>query len=378
MTQVDTSIRWARRNLFLKPFDTVLTLVTLPLLGWVVWQFGKWVLAQAQWSVVTGSIKVLMTGIFPPDQLWRAKIAAGLMLVLFGLAFSLARQATGKGAFRIAIGALLAAAALGVALGGLDWLLPGTIAALAAWAAASSDPRLAAGLGRACALVFALILLMILPVSSSLWGGLLLSVLLTLIAGALTVPLGILLAFGRQSRITSVRLICTGYIETVRSVPLILVVYMIWVSVPLLWPSSHVSDISRGIAGFVIFYAAYAAEYVRSGLQSVPQGQIEAAQALGYRDRDIKRLVVLPQAIRIALPGLVGNVLDIFNFAPLVFIIGLTDFLRAGQMILANPQNSDKSMETYVFMFVAYFIIGSAITYLARHIEGRAGRKAVK
>lgn len=374
---MNPAIRWARRTLFLTPFDTALTLIALPLLAWLAWGFLHWVTAVAQWVVVTDSVKVLMTGVFPVEALWRAKLAGGLLFTLFGLGLSLARPAPAR-AWPGATVALGASGVIAALLGGADWLLPATLAGVAAWIAASRSRFLAAHLGRAAALVFTLVLLVILPVPSSLWGGLLLSVLLTLIAGALTVPLGILLAFGRRSRVPSIRILSTGYIEAIRSVPLILVVYTIWIAVPLLWPGLNLSDVARGLAGFVLFYSAYAAEYLRSGLQAVPRGQVEAAQALGYSDRDIKRLIVLPQAMRIALPGLVGNVLDIFNFAPLVFIIGLTDFLRAGQMILANPQNSDKTMEIYVFLFVAYYLIGSAITYLARHIEGRLGRKGAK
>ena len=163
-----------------------------------------------------------------------------------------------------------------------------------------------------------------------------------------------------------------------RSVPLILVVYCIWIAFPLVLPQFPLPDVVRGLIGFTLFYSAYAAEFIRSGLQAVARGQTEAAQSLGLSDFDMKRIVILPQALRVAVPGLVGNILDIFNYAPLVFIIGLTDFLRAGQMILANPENSGRTYEVYVFMFLVYFAVGSVITFQARRLEHKLSKGARK
>ena len=161
-----------------------------------------------------------------------------------------------------------------------------------------------------------------------------------------------------------------------RSVPLILIVYWIWIVVPLLAPNATPTSLMRGIAGYVVFFAAYAAEYVRSGLQALPKGQIEAAQSLGMRSLTVNFDIVLPQALRVVVPALVGQILDIFNAATLVFIIGLTDFLRAGQMILADPHNSARIYEVYVFMFGVYLAIGGLITYSSRRLEAHLGRGA--
>jgi general L-amino acid transport system permease protein len=113
---------------------------------------------------------------------------------------------------------------------------------------------------------------------------------------------------------------------------------------------------------------------VRSGLQAVPRGQVEAARSLGMPSWTVNVEIVLPQAIRVVLPALVGNVLDIFNGATLVFILGLTDFLRAGQMILADPGYSGRVYEVYAFMFAVYFAIGSTITFASRKLEARLAR----
>ncbi len=189
------------------------------------------------------------------------------------------------------------------------------------------------------------------------------------LATALGLIVGLVLACLESTPLKPLRVAVRAYIEIMRSVPLILVVYWIWIIMPVLASRYGIADVARGMIGFTVFYAAYVAEYVRSGLQSVPRGQTEAARSLGMSEFDINRSIVLPQAIRVVVPPLVGNVLDIFNAAPLVFIIGLTDFLRAGQMILADPRYGDRTYEIYSFLFVTYFLIGSLITFAARKLE---------
>jgi general L-amino acid transport system permease protein len=318
-----TMERWARRNLFASPFDCVLSVLIVGFGLWLTINLVSWAIWSAHWAAVRDSIRVLLTGTYPADETWRIWLTLGLFGLVGGLC--VARQFR-----RFAIPAWLAAGA-------------GSIIAL-------GQP----GLDR--------------------WGGLMLSIMLTLVVSAATLPLGILLAFGRRSRSPSLRICCTAYIEVMRSVPLILVVYWIWISVPLLMPQTSVSALARGMAGYTVFYAAYVAEYVRSGLQAVPLGQVEAARSLGMSGRTVAAEIVLPQAIKVVLPALVGNILDIFNGATLVFIIGLTDFLRAGQMILADPTASGQTNEVYLFMFVVYFGIGSSITFGARRIEARLHR----
>lgn len=370
--------RWAHRNLFAKPADTVLTLIVVPALAWALWGFLHWAFALAEWGVVLRSLRVLMVGLFPADKMWLVWVAVGLIAGLAGLATS-TTMAFGRGAIRMALGSVLLAL---VASAWTPAISPRAALVLAAffavWAYGARNEYLQSRLSGVAFAVLAAVLLVLSPAGPSSWGGLLLSVVITLTAALLTVPLGVLLAFGRQSRIASLRILCTGYIEVMRSVPLILVVYCIWIAFPLVLPQFPLPDVVRGLIGFTLFYSAYAAEFIRSGLQAVARGQTEAAQSLGLSDFDMKRIVILPQALRVAVPGLVGNILDIFNYAPLVFIIGLTDFLRAGQMILANPENSGRTYEVYVFMFLVYFAVGSVITFQARRLEQKLSKGARK
>ncbi len=370
------AIRWLHRNLFAKPFDIALSLLVIPLSAWVLFSFAQWVLVDARWDVLAGSIRVLLVGIYPIGELWRAWISAGIIFAMLGAGLGLCMTPP-RGLLVALVGAALAS---GIAIGTASGLTLGLCVTLALWASLAvwhliagsaaaqrfTAPGMLVGLGA----IFAVYS----PPGLETWGGLLLSVVLTLATCVVTVPFGILLAFGRQSRIASLRVICTAYIEVMRSVPLILVVYWIWIIVPLLAPSSGIPSLVRGMAGFALFFAAYVAEYVRSGLQALPKGQVEAARSLGMSTWSVNVDIVLPQALRVVVPALVGQVLDIFNGATLVFIIGLTDFLRAGQMILADPQNSGRTYEIYVFMFAVYFTIGATITYASRRLEAYLAR----
>ena len=369
------SLKWARHNLFAKPFDALLSLIVIPGGLWFIYQAVSWVLTKAQWDIIPQSLRVLMIGIYPADEAWRAWTTVIIVGALLGAALGCVFAFRRRHAAFVAL-ALLAVLFL-TAEGDLtnSMFLFATIAiSVGGWILTSHWAPVRRALVPASFIGLIAIFAVLAPPGVGLWGGLLLSVLITLVTSIVTLPIGILLAFGRRSRLSSVRFICTAYIEVMRSVPLILVVYWIWILMPVLAPQWGLADVARGMIGFTVFYSAYVAEYVRSGLQAVPRGQTEAARSLGMSELDINRYIVLPQAIRVVVPPLVGNVLDIFNAAPLVFIIGLTDFLRAGQMILANPQYGDRTYEVYSFLFVAYFLVGSLITFVARKLEAHLAR----
>jgi general L-amino acid transport system permease protein len=308
--------------------------------------------------------------------LWRAWFSVATLCAMFGAGLGLSLRPGRAALMSVVLLAISIAAALAVAIDVHSGMLAAASATLgiAAWIGAhrsAVDQRIVlSGLLAGVVAIFVVLS----PPGFEVWGGLLLSIVLTIAVSILTLPFGILLALGRQSRITSLRVISTAYIEAMRSVPLILVVYWIWIIVPLLAPDTSVPGLLRGMAGFALFFAAYVAEYVRSGLQAVPRGQIEAARSLAMSSWTLNVDIVLPQALRVVVPSLVGQILDIFNGATLVFIIGLTDFLRAGQMILADPQNSGRTYEIYVFLFAVYLAIGGAITYASRRLEAHLAR----
>jgi general L-amino acid transport system permease protein len=364
--------RWARHNLFLSPSSSLLSLVSIPLTLYIAVLAARWVLFTAHWSVVVDNLTVLLVGTFPADQIWRALVTGAGLSALFGMTIGLVLIAK-RWKRHVVSGAVLAVAAAvsyGIHLQWLAGVFGCLSIALVSCAATSRWPQIGRGMGLLWLLGVGIICALLAPAGVDRWGGLLLSVLVTVIATLLSLPVGILLAFGRNSRFSSLRLACSGYIELMRSVPLVCTLYWSWIIIPLVFPPQvHIPDLARGIAGFVLFYAAYAAEYVRSGIQSVPRGQSEAAQSLGFSKLDESFIIVLPQALKAVIPALVGNVLDLFNNVPALFIIGLTDFLKAGQTVLANPQYSGSQYEVYAFLFAAYLAIGSLISYGARRIE---------
>lgn len=369
--------RWVRYNLFATPSSSVVSVVAIPLTLYIGYRAAKWALFQAHWSVISDNLQVLLVGTFPRDQLWRAAAAGGILSVLVGFTLGLVLM-NGRWRGVAAIGAVCGSAAI-VAMLTEQPALAGTFGCLALVALSRAVTAFFPSLGRAIGLCWVIglgaICTILAPAGVSNWGGLLASMLVTAIATLLSIPLGILLAFGKNSRYSSVRITCSGYVELVRSVPVISIVYWAWIIVPLVFPPQiHLADLTRGIAAFVLFYGAYTAEYVRAGIQGVSRGQSEAAQALGFGKLDENFIIVLPQALKAVVPALVGNVLDLFNNVPALFIIGLTDFLKAGQTVLANPQYSGSQYEVYIFLFAVYLTIGALISYVARCMELRMSR----
>lgn len=366
-----TSHSWARRTLFRNPSDASITVITTLVCGWAVVSLAIWAIGAAQWEIILDNLKVFMVGIYPAEELWRVWLFLSCMAIaasfaggrLFGFSLS-------SGAILTGVVVSLSVLAICMGVSGAKWLLIASVFATTFYYLGASDARwvrAAANLIVMLAAVVSTYVLLSHQVKDI--GGLLLSTLITLATSLTVIPLGILLALGRQSKILSLRVCCTTFIETIRSMPLILVVYGVWISVPLVFQGSDIPDIYRGMLGFVIFYSAYSAEFIRSGLLSIPPSQTEAAASLGLSKFHIQTEIILPQALRVSIPSLVGNILDVFNFAPLIFIIGLTEFMRAGQIVLSNPQYSAHAYEVFVFLFAVYFVIGSCLTFFSRRLE---------
>ncbi|HYO87817.1 MAG TPA: amino acid ABC transporter permease [Candidatus Limnocylindrales bacterium] len=202
------------------------------------------------------------------------------------------------------------------------------------------------------------------------WGGLLLTMAITIVALVVSFPLGIGLALGRRSSLPLVRGVCTAYIELVRGVPLITVLFMAMLLVPLINPNlASVENVFRAMVGFTLFSAAYLAENVRGGLQSVPPGQEEAARALGLSGWQVILLITLPQALRAVIPALVGQAISLFKDTSLVALVGLTDLTGISKAVIAQPEYVGLQSEVYVFISIIYFIFSYAMAYVSRRIE---------
>ena len=309
--------------------DRLITLVLLALLGWGGASLVHWLVIGADWSVVTTNLPLYALGSYPPDQRWRPLvwISALILLILFTL------LGPRHGVLRRALPLVW----IGMAPVGL-WLLAG-------------------GLG-------------LLPVASRDWGGLALTLLLTAGSGLLALPLGVLLALGRRSDLPVLRMSSTAYIELMRAVPLIAVLFFGQLLIPLfLPPGLEINRVLRAVLAFALFAAAYVAEDVRGGLQAIPPTQREAAAVLGLSPAQTLQLVVLPQAMRIALPALTNQAVGLLQNTSLMAILGLVELLGISRSLLANPAFIGRYLEVYLWLAAVYWLACTAMALLARHLE---------
>ena len=204
------------------------------------------------------------------------------------------------------------------------------------------------------------------------WGGLILTLLLTTFGIAFAFPLGILLALGRRSDMPVIRALCVGYIELIRGVPLISVLFMASVMLPLFLPSGVTIDkLLRAQIAIILFAAAYLAEVIRGGLQAIPQGQYDAAHALALPFWRRTWLIILPQALRIAVPALVNNFIALFKDTSLVLIIGLFDLLSTVKISLNEPAWTGFGVEAYLIASLVYFVFCAAMSTYSKSFEVR-------
>ena len=216
-------------------------------------------------------------------------------------------------------------------------------------------------------------------VPSELWGGLPLTLLLSTVGFAAAFPPAVALALGRRSRLPAIRALSIAYIEIIRGVPLITLLFMASFMFPLFVPQSFTLDkVLRAQIAFAMVVAAYLAEVIRAGLEAIPAGQYEAASSLGLRFWPATLLVVLPQALRVTIPALVNTFIGFFKDTSLVLIIGLFDLLYMGKIALSDPPWQSFSTEVYLLLAVIYIAFCFAMSKYSRGLErelGRAGRR---
>ena len=335
-------MKWLRENLFAGWAGTALTV----LLAFVLWKtlpaFIDWAFLSAVWrpdakachaahgacwGFIAEKHRFILFGTYPFEQHWRPAAATILLVFLWG--FSLVRL------FWRWWLALVWLAGLGV-IGALMW-------------------------GGVLGLPY---------VENERWGGLILTLLLTTFGVAFAFPLSILLALGRRSGLPAIRALCVGYIELIRGVPLISVLFMASVMLPLfLAPGVTMDKLLRAQIALVLFAAAYFAEVVRGGLQAIPKAQYEMADALGLSYWQKTLYVILPQALRIAVPPLVSTVIGFFKDTSLVLIIGLFDLLSTLKVSLTDPAWAGFGVEAYLFAAAVYFVFCFALSLYSRRLE---------
>ncbi|WP_300669576.1 amino acid ABC transporter permease [Desulfoluna sp.] len=334
-------IGWIRQNLFNGKGNSLLTILALlfllktvpALLSWALFK-ATWVSGAACdatregacWAFVVEKFRILMVGIYPSPHLWRPAVSFGLLATVVILTL-----------FRLVSARTLAFLWFSLPLP-LFWIING-------------------GMGLA-------------HVDQSLWGGLMLSMGLAVVGILFSLPLGILLALGRRSRMASVKALSIGIIELIRGVPLITILFMASVMLPLFLPKGvNINNLLRVQIGVILFSSAYIAEVIRGGLQAIPPGQMEAAVSTGLTHWQATRLVVLPQALRHVIPSIIGRCVALFKDTSLVIIVGLLDFLGMIKASTQDPEWLGYEAEAYVFCALVYWIICFSISRYGRSIE---------
>ncbi|MBC3411193.1 MULTISPECIES: amino acid ABC transporter permease [Pseudomonas] len=337
-------LAWMRANLFSSWVNTLLTLFALYLVWLIVPALVQWAFLDANWSGTTradctkdGACWVFvqqrfgqfMYGYYPSELRWRVDLTAWLGVI--GAAPLFIRSFTRKAAY------------------GIGYLVIYPILAYLLLHGGS----------------FGLV-----QVPTSQWGGLTLTLVIATVGIAAALPLGILLALGRRSRMPVIKAVSVTFIEFWRGIPLITVLFMSSVMLPLFMPEGMSFDkLLRAMIFVILFQSAYIAEVVRGGMQAIPKGQYEAAAAMGLGYWRAMALVILPQALKLVIPGIVNTFIALFKDTSLVIIIGLFDLLNSVRQATADPAWLGMATEGYVFAALIYWVFCFSMSRYSMHLE---------
>ncbi len=352
------AIGWLRANLLSTPFNVALTIVIVLLLAWAVPALIRFLLVDAVWSgadrdacreivqhraigacwpFVWERLPYFVYGSYPLPERWRVDLFFVLLAV--GVAWLLWLEAPRRG------------------LGAIYFFI---VVPVASFILLHGFPSIG------------------LPVVDTvLWGGVLVTIVVASVGIVFSLPLGILLALGRRSAMPTVNLLSMLFIEFVRGVPLITVLFMASVMLPLFVPQEYEPDkLLRALIGIALFASAYMAEVVRAGLQAIPRGQFEGAMAVGLKYPQLMRLIILPQALKITIPNIVNTYIGLFKDTTLVFIVGIFDFLRTIEVARIDPKWATPVTSTTGYAVAAMFYLAFcyAMSRYARAMEARLAR----
>ena len=423
------AVGWIRKNLFSSPLNAFLTILSLYVIWVVVSNTFEWAVVNAVWEAnsrrecldkvglsgacwagVSHWMKNFIYGRYPDEEIWRVNLGFGI-LILWMLPFWLPRVTS-----KIAIGAsaiLISPFLLGYLFAGgekglflqvmvsvavtsfiFSWVH--TVLCITTGKPLWTSIVMASGFSAKPEStqkypVFAAFLLVFIAAfawqsgwdissqSTNLWGGLFVTLVISGIGIAVSLPAGIVLALGRRSKMPVIRVFCVSFIELFRSVPLITVLFMAVTMVPLFLPEAiNPVKIVQAIIAVCIFSSAYMAETVRGGLQAIPKGQYEAAQALGLNYWKMMTLIVMPQALKLMIPNIVGSFIGLLKDTTLVSIVGLYDLLLMLKAVSQNPQWNGIHTEPLVFGAALYFVLCFIMSKYSQHLERTLGAGQVR
>ena len=396
---MSAAVRWARTNLFADRRDTVITLVTAGVLAVIVFRLVRFLFFTGRWEIVRVNLALFLYGRYPREDLWRVVLAVVTVGFVGGVLAGIIARRRDTAARRageppdersvrtrvrdvaVRVWPLLL---LVVVLLSLTTTITPTLVAIGVLVAAVAGRLLGAVWPRRLDIVFFVVpvvlpfvLLPFLtgPLGWDSWGGIMLTLLIASVSMIACFPLGLLLALGRRSTLPAIRAISIGFIEFFRGVPLVVLVLMSDQALGFFFPQSMLpGKVVRAIVVFTIFTAAYVAEIVRGGLQSVPRGQGEAAQALGMAPWRVMGWIVLPQALRNVIPALVGQFISLFKDTTLVFVIGLLDPLTVSDAVTKQSDfELSNFAEALIFAALLFWVGSYTMARESHRLERRLG-----
>lgn len=368
---------WLRQNLFNTWYNIIITLASLGFILFVSKGILTWGLTEARWGVIPANLQLILMGSYPRDQIWRIWTVIYLLSALLAMSAGIWGGIVRK--FAIILGGVwLLCAILPFQLATRGWFLGIVVSIAVFYFLARNRSNWHRWVMIGWIISFPIIMIVLRgfgenAVLTSNWGGLLLTLILAIVGIVASFPIGVFLALCRQSRLPAIRWISTAYIETVRGVPLITILFMGSVLIPIFMPELNIDQVVRMMIGITFFSGAYMAENVRGGLQAIPRGQHEAAQALGLNYPKTMFFIVLPQALRSVIPAIVGQFISLFKDTSLVSIIGLIDLLGVAKSITANREWLGLQAEVYLFAAVIYFIFSYSMSYVSTEVETSLG-----
>jgi len=334
-------VHWLKDNLFSSPTNTVLTILGILFLYSIIPPFVQWAYTDATftgdsraqctgdgacWTFVKMKMDMFMYGFYPEDQVWRLQTGIGLFIFVIA-SFKFLKSTK----LKILILNLYFFIAFVLVNGGLFGLE---------------------------------------HIPTDKWGGLMLTIVVAAVGIVCSFPIGIIIAFGRASNLPIIKSVCITYVEFIRGVPLITILFMSSIILPLFFPEGMTFDkLLRALIGITLFQAAYVAEIIRGGLQSISSGQYEAADAIGLSYWQKMLLVILPQALKVAIPNLVGAFISLLQDTTLVLIIGLFDLLAMVRITAADSNWLGMETEGYVFVTFVFWAFCYGMSRYSQKLE---------
>ena len=394
---------WARRNLFSSWINGITTVVLIVAIGWILSWFLDWAVFTANftassgaecrgggacWALIREKSRLIFFGTFPYDQQWRPFFAVVTMLAMLITTSDRRMWKPRRLAIIWSVGSFITFLLM---FGQLH--IPLSLFLFVALVVGGVGIAFRKGIGSAGEMnayrVLAIIgfvglvlwLLGVLPnwklpiapfsyVETGLWGGIPVTMILATYGLLFAFPYGILLALGRRSNLPLIKGLCVGFIELIRGVPLISLLIMASVMLPLFLPTGVTFDkFLRAQVAVILFAGAYIAEIIRGGLQSLPKGQFEAADAMGLNYVQKTTLIILPQALRVVIPPLINTFIGFFKDTSLVLIIGIFDFLNTANQALVDPNWAGFPAEIYIFAAFVYFCFCFSMSRYSKYLE---------